>query len=104
MKALIEASFTDPDFSIAQLADKFHFSIAYISYLVKKEVNQNFTDYLWKLRLDRAKELLQDTNQSIDEISVAVGYLNTSSFRRKFKQDMGMTPSQYREQESPARK
>lgn len=104
LKALIEASFTDPDFSIAQLADKFHFSIAYISYLVKKEVNQNFTDYLWKLRLDRAKELLQDTNQSIDEISVAVGYLNTSSFRRKFKQDMGMTPSQYREQESPARK
>lgn len=104
LKALIEASFTQPDFSIAQLADKFHFSIAYISYLVKKEVNQNFTDYLWKLRLDRAKELLRDTNQSIDEISVAVGYLNTSSFRRKFKQDMGMTPSQYREQESPSRK
>ena len=97
LKALIEANFTDPDFSIAQLADRFHFSIAYISYLVKKEVNQNFTDYLWQLRLDKAKELLRDTDQSIDEISVAVGYLNASSFRRKFKQDTGLTPSQYRE-------
>ena len=64
---------------------------------MKKEVNQNFTDYLWKLRLDKAKELLRDTEQSIDEISEAVGYLNTSSFRRKFKQDTGLTPSQYRE-------
>lgn len=104
LKALIEANFTNPDFSIAQLADRFHFSIAYISYLVKKEVNQNFTDYLWKLRLDKAKELLRDTKQSIDEISEAVGYLNTSSFRRKFKQDTGLTPSQYREQEASARK
>lgn len=63
---------------------------------MKKEVNQNFTDYLWKLRLDKAKELLRDTEQSIDEISEAVGYLNTSSFRRKFKQATGMTPSQLR--------
>ncbi len=67
---------------------------------MKKEVNQNFTDYLWKLRLDKAKELLRDTKQSIDEISEAVGYLNTSSFRRKFKQDTGLTPSQYRGQEN----
>ena len=44
----------------------------------------------------RGLELLRDTDQSIDEISVAVGYLNTSSFRRKFKQATGMTPSQLR--------
>lgn len=40
--------------------------------------------------------LLLDTDMSIDEISIAIGYLNTSSFRRKFKQETGMTPSQFR--------
>ncbi len=98
LKDQMEKNFTQPDFSINQLAEQFHVSIAYISYLVKKEVNQNFSDYIWKLRLDRARELLLNTDQSIDEISVAVGYLNTSSFRRKFKQDTGLTPSQYRSQ------
>jgi AraC-like DNA-binding protein len=96
LKEQIENNFTQPDFSINQLADQFHVSIAYISYLVKKEVNQNFSEYVWQLRLDKARELLLNTDLSIDEISVAVGYLNTSSFRRKFKQDTGLTPSQYR--------
>lgn len=98
LKEQIEKNFTQPDFSINQLAEQFQVSIAYISYLVKKEVNQNFSEYIWGLRLDRARKLLLDTDQSIDEISVAVGYLNPSSFRRKFKQDTGMTPSQYRSQ------
>nr|WP_321152645.1 AraC family transcriptional regulator [uncultured Acetatifactor sp.] len=98
LKEQIEKNFTRPDFSINQLAEQFHVSIAYISYLVKKEINQNFSDYIWELRLNRARELLLSTDQSIDEISVAVGYLNTSSFRRKFKQDTGLTPSQYRSQ------
>ncbi|MDE6167535.1 MAG: AraC family transcriptional regulator, partial [Acetatifactor sp.] len=102
LKEQIENSFTQPDFSINQLADQFHVSIAYISYLVKKEVNQNFSDYVWELRLGRARELLLNTDQSIDEISMAVGYLNTSSFRRKFKQDTGLTPSQYRNQKGGA--
>ena len=68
----------------------------YKDYLIKKEMNQNFSEYLWTLRLEKAKELLNNTDMSIDEISIAVGYFNTSSFRRKFKQDTGLTPSQYR--------
>ena len=102
LKEQIDNSFTQPDFSINQLADQFHVSIAYVSYLVKKELHQNFSDYVWKLRLDRAIELLLNTDQSIDTISNAVGYLNTSSFCRKFKQDTGLTPSQYRRQKGSA--
>lgn len=93
---LMETSYADPDFSIALLADKCHVSIAYMSYLIKKELNQSFSEYLWELRLKKAKELLSSTDMPIDEISVAVGYLNSSSFRRKFKQETGLTPSQYR--------
>lgn len=46
--------------------------------------------------MKKAEELLSETDMNIDQISIQVGYLNTSSFRRKFKQETGLTPSQYR--------
>ena len=95
---LMEEAYTDPDFSITLAADKCHVSIACMSYLIKKELNQNFSDYLWTLRYNKATELLRDSDMSIDEVSVAVGYLAPNSFRRKFKQETGMTPLQYRKQ------
>ncbi|MBQ8189417.1 MAG: helix-turn-helix transcriptional regulator [Lachnospiraceae bacterium] len=96
LKQIIEASYCQPDFSISVLADKFQVSIAYTSRIIKKELGQNFSDYLWALRLEKAKDLLKNTDMSIDEISNSVGYLNTSSFRRKFNQETGITPSQFR--------
>lgn len=96
IRTIVLQNYTSPEFSISVLSDFFHVSIAYMSYLFKKKFNQNFIDYLWELRLEKAKELLAATDTPIDSISTAVGYLNTSSFRRKFKQAMGITPSQYR--------
>jgi len=93
----VEERYCQPDFSIAVLADKYHVSIAYMSQLFKKETNANFSDYLWTLRQKKAQSLLRNTDLSIDEISMAVGYTNASSFRRKFKQETGLTPSQFRE-------
>lgn len=96
IRELIEASFCDPNFSVSVLADHYQVSIAYMSYLLKKNLGINFSKYLWELRLNKAKELLRDTEMSIDEVCIQIGYLNTSSFRRKFKQETEMTPSQYR--------
>lgn len=98
IRQLIETSCYDPDFSIAIMANQFQISIAYMSYLVKMKLNMNFSEYLWNLRLEKAKELLLSTDMSIDEISLTVGYLNTSSFRRKFKSETGLTPTQFRTQ------
>lgn len=97
IRQIFENSYHQPSFSIQSLADTFQTSIAYMSYLVKKELHQNFSEYLWNLRQKKAEELLCNTDMSIDDISMAVGYFNTSSFRRKFKQETGLTPSQYRE-------
>ncbi|MCI9571459.1 MAG: helix-turn-helix transcriptional regulator [Lachnospiraceae bacterium] len=67
-----------------------------MSYLFKKEIGENFSDYVRALRLEKARALLLTTDMAIDDISLAVGYANTSSFRRKFKQTTGMTPSKLR--------
>ena len=53
---LIEEYCYQPDFSITVLADKFQVSIAYMSYLIKKELNINFSEYLWTLRFQRAQD------------------------------------------------
>lgn len=96
IRQMIEAQYTSPDFSISSIADSFDVSVAYVSYLFKSETGENVSDYVWNLRLEKAKELLLTTDMSVDNISVSVGYVSTSSFRRKFKQDTGVTPSQFR--------
>ena len=92
----MEENYCDPNFSISVLAEKCHVSIAYMSYLFKKELDQNFSDRLWLLRLSKAEDLLANTDMAIDDISTALGYLNPSSFYRKFKKETGITPSQFR--------
>ncbi len=93
----LEQHFSSEDLTITVLAEHFHVSLAYMSYLFKKEFGVNFSDYLWNLRFQKATDMLLHTDLTIDAISIYVGYVNPSSFRRKFKQETGMTPSQYRD-------
>lgn len=104
IRQLIQEQYTSPDFSISSIADTFDVSVAYVSYLFKNETGENLSDYVWKLRLEKAKELLLTTEMSVDNISVSVGYISTSSFRRKFKQDLGLTPSEFRSKKLPSPK
>jgi len=97
LQQLMERNFCQPEFSISVIADTYHVSISRMSVLFKKEMGLGFTDCLWQMRLKKAQELLSATDLSIDEISVTVGYLNPNSFRRKFKQETGLSPSQYRD-------
>ena len=101
LQDFISSTYTSTELSISMLAEKFHVSIAYMSYLFKKYFNENFSDYLWKLRVSKAKELLRGTSKPIEEICIEVGYENVSSFRRKFKKELGITPSQYRSGTEP---
>lgn len=95
MKKMVEEYYCAPDFSIQVLAEHFGISVSYMSNLFRNELNDTFSDYLWSLRFRKAKELLISGDMTIDEISCAVGYTNASSFRRKFKQETGMTPMQF---------
>lgn len=86
------------DFSLAFLADHFCVSSVYMSTFFTKRMKTTLTDYVWELRLQKAKYLLEVTDEPIDKISSMVGYDIPSSFRRKFKQELGISPSEYRRQ------
>jgi len=98
LRKMVEANFCDPGFSISTIARTYHVSDSRMSTLFKEEMGIGFTDCIWQMRLKKARELLRDTELSVDEISLRIGYLTPNSFRRKFKQETGMTPSQYRAQ------
>ncbi|MCR5415845.1 MAG: response regulator [Pseudobutyrivibrio sp.] len=67
----------------------------YFSKLFKEETGENFIDYLTKLRIETAKNLLKTTTKSIKEISADVGYSDPNYFSRNFKKYTGKTPTDF---------
>lgn len=98
----IEENYRDSGLSLDRLADEFHLSRTYISRLFKEQVEDNFIDYLIKIRIEAAKELLKDKSIKINDISDAIGYTYSRSFTRTFKKYTGLTPTEYRDQATDA--
>lgn len=96
LKAYIEENFENPDLSLKHLSDRFHISGKYASYLFKEEFNMKFVDFIVQLRMERAEELLAETEESVQQIALQVGYANSITFGRVFKRIAGVTPGDYR--------
>ena len=62
----------------------------------KKASGMTFSDLVRRLRIANACRLLAQTDSSIADISVAVGYRNLANFNRQFRSETGYTPSAYR--------
>ncbi len=82
--------------SLKSLGEKYYINSAYLGQVFKKQYNMSFKDYLNAYRIDRAEELLMNSNEKIYKISEQVGYNNTDYFINKFVQLKGKTPLQYR--------
>jgi YesN/AraC family two-component response regulator len=84
------------DISLDSCAEHVGMSPVTLSKSFKQAIGKNFIDYLTELRMDKAKELLRETDQKINDIAVNVGYQH-SYFNRLFKKLESTTPSEYRE-------
>ncbi|MEK4998819.1 helix-turn-helix domain-containing protein [Paenibacillus sp. FSL H7-0918] len=96
MKNYIEENFTNPDLSLKHLSDRFQVSGKYASYLFKTEFKMKFVDFLTELRMKEAEKLLVETECSLQDIALQVGYANAITFGRVFKRVLGITPGDYR--------
>jgi two-component system response regulator YesN len=84
------------DVTLEDLSQQVHMNADYLSKFFKKHAGNRFSDYLTDVRMEAAKELLEDIQYKTYEISDRVGYSNSFNFTRAFKNYYGMTPRDYR--------
>lgn len=84
-------------FSTEMMAEHFGITSQYLRRQFRKETGQPVVEYFNAIRLEKAKELLVSTNMDIADIVSRIGYVDVSSFIRKFKARFGVTPGKFRE-------
>lgn len=84
--------------NLTEMAKHFHFNPSYLSSYFSTHHNEGFVDYLHRVRLEKASELLRGGEALISEISGMVGYSDHSYFCKVFKKHTGLSPSRYRQQ------
>lgn len=101
-KAMSEGHlYLDASLSLQKLAKHISTSPNYISQTLNETLGMNFFDYVNKYRVDAAKRLLIQGNDTVLEVAMAVGFNSKSSFYTAFKKETGQTPNQYRKSLSP---
>ncbi|MBJ6360716.1 AraC family transcriptional regulator [Paenibacillus sp. GCM10012307] len=78
-----------------ELATLFNYSIRYLSRTFKQATGCSPIEYLIRLRIEKAKELLETTNATIKEVAELVGYNDSFYFNRIFKKHTGVSPGYY---------
>lgn len=92
-KAIIDHNY-DKHISLEELADMVNVSSFYLSRLFKEELGESFSEYITRLRMEKAIELLAK-GQSVKECCFLVGYNDPNYFSRLFKKYFGVTPSDW---------
>ena len=93
----LSENYHNPDLSVGMLADMFHISPSYMSRYFKGKIGEGLNDYIVKLRLEKAKELLRrDDSIPLAKVAEQVGFSSAEVFSRAFKRYDGVSPSRYR--------
>ncbi len=88
------------DMSLEKISSKYFLSTSYFSRVFKNIFGFNYVEFLIKCRMEKAKELLINTNYKIYNIGKLVGYEDTKFFTKTFKAFYGISPKEYREKYS----
>jgi two-component system response regulator YesN len=86
----------DEGITLDDVAYEAGFSTYYFGKIFKKTYKASFAEYLANVRVEKAKQLLEDPQLSIKDITYRIGYMDPNYFARIFKKSEGITPSEYR--------
>ncbi|MFD0672703.1 response regulator [Cohnella sp. GCM10027633] len=84
------------ELSLESVAEHIHLTPTYFSNIFKKEMNENFVDYVSNYRIEKAKELLRAGEHNVIATAGMVGFSNVKYFYKVFKKRTGYTPSEYK--------
>lgn len=88
----------EEDLSLVLLSEKIHLNASYLSRLFKKETGEKLYDYILRIRMQKAAELVMEGTMKIQDIAQTVGYESVQSFNRAFKKYTGEAPVNYRKE------
>jgi AraC-like DNA-binding protein/mannose-6-phosphate isomerase-like protein (cupin superfamily) len=94
-KKFIDENYTE-NITLDDVCSPLYISKYYLSHIFKEISGMPVIKYIIKMRMDKAKKLLTQTDKTINEISALVGYIDTPYFIRVFKNTEKLTPKQYR--------
>lgn len=97
IKEYIAAHYQEESLAIKDISQHVFLSSSYICTLFKNETGKTLNQYITDYRIEQAKKLLVDPRNKITDISVKVGYSDGSYFGKIFKKQVGMSPSEYRD-------
>lgn len=85
------------ELSLEHLSKYAYLSPVYISFLFKSTTGENYMDYLKRVRLEKAKDLLRKADLKIYEVANVVGYSDYKYFAMQFKKEFGISPTEFRD-------
>jgi two-component system response regulator YesN len=95
IKAFVDSHYNQ-NLMLQEIADQFFISREYISRKFKQEFNENISDYIERIRVERSQILLKNDLLSITEVASLVGYPDGRYFSKVFRKLTGFTPAQFR--------
>lgn len=84
------------DINLSTVADRVGMNMAYVSHLFKQQVGESFVERLKKTRIEKAKNLLENTDETVNNIASAVGFSDRKYFSKTFKKVVGVNPTEYK--------
>ena len=95
--SFLEKNYTRPGLSAVAVSEKVGITEKYLYQFWKQQTGETFANYLLHLRIDRAKEYLEQTDLSNEQIAELVGFSSANTFYRNFQKLTGITPKKYKE-------
>ena len=95
-KTIVDVNYGDINLTITSIAGQLEITTNYLSTIFKREYKMTLYDYISVVRINKSKELLKNSAESIEKIAEKVGYSNDRTFSRTFSRMEGITPGKYR--------
>lgn len=91
----VEDNLTEPDFDVTALADAMNMSRSTLTRKLKTITGRTPLDFIRNIKMKHAKHMLEDKDRSVTEVAATLGYFNRKYFTTCFKEEFGMTPSEF---------
>ncbi len=97
VKEIVDREYSNPDLSVNSLADRLALTSNYLSRIFRSTTGETCIEYITKVRMNAAKEMLEHTDKKSYVIAGETGYKNANYFSAMFKKYTGLSPKEYRE-------